>query len=172
MAGSLAGRGRFGAILSEAVLVFMRKCRKTIFRTSTKAVEWMQKALNQMNVQVHRAVADITGATGLGTKKRNGCGSNRIGGVLRMAAVALNRSKSALGAQFRWIARRRNGKIAVFSMARTLATLIYRLLRYGQTYVDIGEKAYEQRFAIRRLRSLQDQAKELGFDLVQRTCPG
>ena len=88
-----------------------------------------------------------------------------------MAAVALNRSKSALGAQFRRTARRTNGKTAVFSMARTLATLIYRLLRYGQAYVDTGEKAYEQRFAIRRLKSLQSQAKELGFDLVQCACP-
>jgi transposase len=31
----------------------------------TRCVQWMQKALDQMNVQVHRAVADLTGATGL-----------------------------------------------------------------------------------------------------------
>ena len=31
----------------------------------TRCVQWMQKALDQMNVQVHRAVTDITGATGM-----------------------------------------------------------------------------------------------------------
>jgi hypothetical protein len=31
----------------------------------TRCVQWMQKALDQMNVQVHRAVTDLTGATGM-----------------------------------------------------------------------------------------------------------
>jgi transposase len=100
-------------------------------------------------------------------KKPNGCGSNRIGGVLRMAAVALSKSTSALGAEFRRIARRKNGKIAVFAMARKQAVLVYRLLRYGQTYIDIGQKAYEERFAVRRLRALENQAKEMGFTLTK-----
>ena len=31
----------------------------------TRCVQWMQKALDQMNVQIHRAVTDLTGTTGL-----------------------------------------------------------------------------------------------------------
>jgi transposase len=31
----------------------------------TRVVQWMQQALDQMNVQVHRAVTDVTGKTGL-----------------------------------------------------------------------------------------------------------
>jgi hypothetical protein len=31
----------------------------------TKAVQWMQQALDQMNVAVHRAVTDLTGVTGM-----------------------------------------------------------------------------------------------------------
>jgi transposase len=31
----------------------------------TRCVQWMQKSLDQMNVQVHRAVSDITGDTGM-----------------------------------------------------------------------------------------------------------
>src|SRR5678816_4469345 len=34
-------------------------------RIRTRCVQWMQKALDQMNVQVHRALADITGVTGM-----------------------------------------------------------------------------------------------------------
>src|SRR5207237_764276 len=31
----------------------------------TRCVQWMQKSLDQMNVQVHRAVSDLAGATGM-----------------------------------------------------------------------------------------------------------
>src|SRR6266852_3899380 len=31
----------------------------------TRCVQWMQKALDQMNVQLHRAVSDLTGTTGM-----------------------------------------------------------------------------------------------------------
>ena len=99
-------------------------------------------------------------------KRRNGLGANRIAGALRMAATALQRSKSALGASFRRIARYKGGAVAVFATARQLARLIYRMLRYGHDYVDIGEKAYELRFQTRRLSAITESAKSLGFKLV------
>jgi len=105
-------------------------------------------------------------------KKPNGCGSNRIGGLLRMAAVSLAKSKSALGAEFRRIARRKNGKVAVFAIARKLAILIYRTLRYGQAYRDIGEKAYEEYFAAKRFRTLITQAKAMGYKLIPEVAAG
>lgn len=100
-------------------------------------------------------------------KRRNGLGANRISGVLRMAATSLQRSKSALGASFRRKARHKGGAVAVFDTARKLAKLIYRMLRFGQDYVDIGEEAYERQFAIRRLASLKEAAKSLGLSLVE-----
>lgn len=99
-------------------------------------------------------------------KRPNGTGANRIAGVLRMAAMSLTRSRSALGAGYRRIAFRKGAKVALFATGRRLATLIYRLLRYGQEYLDIGEKLYEQRFRDRRVRSLHVSAKELGFTLT------
>jgi len=102
-------------------------------------------------------------------KRRNGLGANRIAGVLRMAATSLQRSKTALGAAFRRIARHKGGAVAVFAIARKLSQLIYRMLRYGQDYVDIGEKAYEAQFEARRLASLKEAARGLGFTLVQET---
>jgi transposase len=100
-------------------------------------------------------------------KRRNGLGSNRIAGALRMAATSLQRSKTALGAAFRRIARYKGGAVAVFAVARKLAQLIYRMLRHGQDYVDIGEKAYDAQFEARRLASLKETARGLGFALVQ-----
>jgi magnesium chelatase subunit ChlI-like protein len=36
----------------------------------TRCVQWMQKALDRMNVQTHRALADITGVTGMAQLRR------------------------------------------------------------------------------------------------------
>jgi len=105
-------------------------------------------------------------------KRRNGLGANRIAGVLRMAATSLERSKTALGASFRRIARRKGGAVAVFATARQLARLIYRMLRYGHDYVDIGERAYEHRFQVRRLAALTETAKTLGYNLVPTLVAG
>ena len=99
-------------------------------------------------------------------KKRDGTGSTRVAAVLRMAAVSLKHSKTALGAAFRRKARHKGWSVAVFSMARRLAVLIYRMLRYGQDYVDIGEDLYEARFRQRRLAGLAHAAQSLGLKLV------
>lgn len=100
------------------------------------------------------------------SKRRNGLGANRVAAVLRMAALSLHRSKTALGAAFRRTARHKSGAVAVFATARRLAQLVYRMLRYGQDYVDIGEAAYELKFRVRRLQSLKDAAKSLGYTLL------
>ena len=102
-------------------------------------------------------------------KRRNGLGANRIAGVLRRSATALQRSKSALGAAFRRVARHKGGAVAVFATARQLAKLVYRMLRFGHDYVDVGEQAYERQFALRRLAALKEAARSLGFTLVERT---
>jgi len=104
-------------------------------------------------------------------KRRNGLGANRIAGVLRMAAASLGRSKTALGASFRRVARRKGAAVAVFDTARRLAKLVYRMLRFGQDYVDIGEQAYEHRFELRRLASVTEAARSLGFCLVKTPPP-
>lgn len=99
-------------------------------------------------------------------KKRNGLGANRVATALRMAASALRRSKTALGAAYRRIARHKGAAVAVFAMARKLAQLVFRMLRYGADYVDTGEKAYELQFEKRRLAGISEAARSLGFALV------
>ena len=83
-----------------------------------------------------------------------------------MAALSLRHSETALGAYYRQTARRIGGDVAVFASARKLATLIYRLLRWGQPYVDEGAAAYEKRYQQRRLKSLAAKAKDLGYQLT------
>lgn len=106
------------------------------------------------------------------TKRKNAVGSTRVAGALRMAAVSLNRSQTALGALYRRMARKKGASIAVFATARRMAQLVYRMLRFGQDYVDIGVAAFEARFAEQRLAGIKHTANDLGYDLVQRPVPG
>ena len=108
----------------------------------------------------------VSGGKLLRHKKASGTGSTRVAGVLRMAALSLQRSRTALGAAFRRTARYKGGAVAIFVIARKLAILVYRMLRYGQDYVDIGEVLYESRFRLRRIATLHHNAKSLGYRVV------
>jgi transposase len=99
-------------------------------------------------------------------KKKRNSASTRVAAALRMAALSLRHSQTALGAYYRSIARRIGGDVAVFATARKLATLIYRLLRWGQPYVDEGAEAFEKRYQQQRIKSLAARAKELGYQLT------
>jgi hypothetical protein len=98
-------------------------------------------------------------------KKRRNTASTRVAAALRMAALSLRHSATALGAYYRKLARRIGGDVAVFATARKLATLIYRLLRWGQQYVDEGAGAYERRYQEIRIATLKAKAAELGYEL-------
>jgi transposase len=104
-------------------------------------------------------------------KKRNGLGANRVAGALRMAASSLQRTRTALGAAYRRIARYKGATVAVFATARKLAQLVYRMLRYGQDYVDTGDQAYDRLFEARRLAGLKEAARTLGYSLTPDPAP-
>ncbi|MGA7875251.1 MAG: IS110 family transposase [Desulfoferrobacter sp.] len=89
--------------------------------------------------------------------------STRVSNALRMAAITLRNSKTALGAYYRRISWRKGASVAVFATARKLAQLIYRLIRYGQIYIDLGADAYEARFTQRRLKSYTRALREMGY---------
>lgn len=99
-------------------------------------------------------------------KKKRYSASSRVAAALRMAALSLRHSETALGAYYRATARRIGGDVAVFATARKLAILIYRALRWGQSYIDEGAEAFEKRHQQRRLKALEAKVKELGFQLV------
>jgi transposase len=104
-------------------------------------------------------------------KKKRGSASSRVAAALRMAATSLRFSQTALGAYYRQMSRRKGDGVAVFATARKLATLIYRLLRWGQPYVDEGVEAYEKRYQEGRIKRLTASAKDLGFQLTATPKP-
>jgi transposase len=91
---------------------------------------------------------------------------NRVTNALRMCAESLLNSKSALGAYARRMRAKRDSKIAISATAHKLARLIYRTLKYGQEYSDIGQAQYEAKYRINALKSLQKRARQLGVQLV------
>jgi hypothetical protein len=90
-------------------------------------------------VEAHAAIqsADaISGGKPLKMRRNGSWGESR--GVLRMAATSLQRSKTALGASFRRIARHKEGAVAVFATARQLA----RLILTGSVAVPISMSSF------------------------------
>jgi transposase len=71
--------------------------------------------------------------------------SNRAAALLRIAAVNIGRTQTALGAFYRRLAARTGKAKAVTATARKLAILFYKALRFGMKYVDPGTDYYEQR---------------------------
>ena len=106
-----------------------------------------------------------SGGKPLPKKQRKGR-STRAANALRMAVLALRHSDTALGAHYRRLAQRLGADVAVFASARKVATVIYRLLRWGQPYVDEGAQAYEERYHELRVKSLISRAKQMGFQVT------
>ncbi len=61
--GLLRGSFRPGEAITR--LRALQRQLANLVAEQTRCVQWMQKALDQMNVQVHRAVTDLTGVTGM-----------------------------------------------------------------------------------------------------------
>jgi transposase len=91
---------------------------------------------------------------------------NRVANALRMCAQSLLNSKSALGAYARRMRAKRDSQVAITATAHKLARLIYRTLKYGQEYIDIGQEQYAAKYKAGILKSLHRKARQLGYQLV------
>src|SRR5205814_6537493 len=94
--------------------------------------------------------------------------ANRAAVFLRMAAVSLGRTQTALGAFYRRLAYRIGKAKAITATARKLAILVYRTLKGDLVYKDPGAAAYDAQHRLRVLRRLRQRAATLGFALLNR----
>ena len=92
--------------------------------------------------------------------------ANRAAKALRLAANALSRSNSALGAFLRRKKAQLGPPKAITATAHKLARIIYANLRYGQQYVDAGAEYYESQYHQRALRAAKRRAAQLSYELV------
>jgi transposase len=91
--------------------------------------------------------------------------NNRVTALLRLAAINVGKTDSALGAFYRRMAARVGKAKAVTATARKVAILFYNTLRYGRDYSDPGASYYEERHRERVLHNLERRAKQLGYTL-------
>jgi transposase len=92
--------------------------------------------------------------------------ANRAANILRLAAMSVSRTQTALGAFYRRLAARLGKAKAITATARKMAILVYRMLKGELVYQDPGPEAYDMQQRKRVLRRLRERAENLGFALV------
>jgi transposase len=91
---------------------------------------------------------------------------NRAGQAFRMAAQAVSRSDSALGAFYRRLRAKAGPKVAIVATAYKIARIYYHMLTERTPYQEQSAAAYDQKTKERELRHLQKKAAKLGMKLV------
>lgn len=161
--------------------------RSTLVEACSTQIHLMQKSLEQMNIQLHKVIAEITGVTGMKIiraivagernavklvtggkvrKRRTGKVQNRAARALRLAAQSLHSSKSSLGAFYRRMRARLGAPKAITATAHKLAKLVYRMLKHGMDYVDRGQQYYENQYRERVIANLATRARKIGYAVV------
>lgn len=107
----------------------------------------------------------ISGGRVLSSKTRRS--SNRAAALLRIAAVNVGKTQTALGAFYRRLGARVGKAKAVTATARKLAVLFYNALRFGLNYSDPGADYYEARYRQRVLHNLEHRARQMGSALIE-----
>jgi len=100
------------------------------------------------------------------TRKTN----NRVTAHLRLAAVTVGRTNTALGAFYRRLAARIGKAKAVTATARKIAVLFYNVMRHGMAYQDPGADVYEQKYRERVIKGLHRRAAAFGYMLTEAEC--
>lgn len=95
---------------------------------------------------------------------------NRLTAHLRLAAVTVGKTNTALCAFYRRLSARIGKAKAVTATARKIAVLFYKAMRFGMHYSDPGADQYEQKYRERVIKQLHRRAAEFGFELHELDC--
>jgi transposase len=91
--------------------------------------------------------------------------TNRVAALLRLAAVTVGKSNTALGAFYRRLGARIGKAKAITATARKIAVLFYNAMRFGMRFVEPGADQYEKKYKERVIKQLHRRAAEFGFSL-------
>ena len=105
----------------------------------------------------------ISGGKVLSSKSKRS--ANRVRQALKMAAMSLSRSDSALGAFYRRLSTRMDKPRANTATAHKLARMVYFMLTRGEDFVDQGQQRYEDQQRERSIIALKRRAAALGFQI-------
>ena len=105
----------------------------------------------------------ISGGKVLSAKTKRS--ANRVRQALKMAAMSLSHSDSALGAFYRRLCSRMDKPSANTATAHKLARMVYFMLTRGEAFVDQGQQRYEEQQRQRSIAALKRRAAALGFKI-------
>jgi transposase len=91
--------------------------------------------------------------------------AHRVRQALKMAAMSLWHSDSALGAFYRRLCARMDKPRANTATAHKLARLVYFMLTRGEAFVEQSQQRYEEQQRQRNIAALKRRATALGFQL-------
>jgi len=111
----------------------------------------------------------ISGGKVLSAKTKRS--ANRVRQALKMAAMSLSHSDSALGAFYRRLCSRMDKPSANTAVAHKLARMVYFMLTRGEDFVDQGQQRYEEQQHQRSVAALRRRAAALGFDINSASMP-
>ena len=111
----------------------------------------------------------ISGGKVLSAKTKRS--TNRVRQALKMAAMSLSHSDSALGAFYRRLCSRMDKPSANTATAHKLARMVYFMLTRGEDFVDQGQQRYEQQQRQRSVAALKRRAAALGFEINPTSAP-
>jgi transposase len=111
----------------------------------------------------------ISGGKVLSAKTKRS--ANRVRQALKMAAMTLSHSDSALGAFYRRLCSRMDKPRANTAVAHKLARMVYFMLTRGEAFVDQGQQHYEEQQRQRSIAALKRRAAALGFEINPASTP-
>jgi transposase len=111
----------------------------------------------------------ISGGKVLSAKTKRS--ANRVRQALKMAAMSLSHSSSALGAFYRRLCSRMDKPSANTATAHKLARMVYFMLTRGEDFVDQGQQRYEEQQRERSIAALKRRAAALGFVINPTSAP-
>lgn len=97
-------------------------------------------------------------------------GQNRAAQAFRLAAQAVGRTDTALGAYYRRMRAKHGPERAIVATAHKLARIVYHLLKYREPYQALGREEYEQQVREREVAQLKRKAAKLGFTLTPQSA--
>jgi transposase len=107
---------------------------------------------------------DITG--GKVKRSRTLFGNRRANQAFRMAAQAVSKSKSALGAFYRRTRARIDSEQAIVATAHKIARIVYHMLKHRQPFFAVSAAQYDAIQHDRERKSIERRAAKLGLKLV------
>jgi transposase len=107
---------------------------------------------------------DVSGGKVL--RSKTGKTGNRAAQAFRMAAQAVQRSDSALGAFYRRMKSKYGAAQATTATAHKIARIVYHMLKHKEEYIDPGATYYEEQYRKRAIKNLERKAARLRMKVV------